>query len=63
MQITAAVVQAMIDEDSTLWTLKRIELDEVLAVLKEHHPVIKDEDELFEALLDVMYKTRPTGPI
>lgn len=63
MQITAAVVQAMIDEDSTLWTLKRIELTEVLAVLKEHHPVIKDEDELFEALLDVMYKTRPTGPI
>lgn len=63
MQITAAVVQAAIDEDSTLWTLKRIELDEVLAVLKEHHPVIKDEDELFEALLDVMYKTRPTGPI
>ena len=53
----------MIEEDSTLWTLKRIEMDQVMAVLKEHHPVIKDEDALFEALLDVMYKTRPTGPI
>ena len=63
MEVTRELVVEMIEADSTLWTLKRIEMDQVMAVLREHHPVIKDEDALFEALLDVMYKTRPTGPI
>jgi hypothetical protein len=63
MTITRELVQETIEDDPTLWTLKRIELDEVLEVLGKHHPNIADEDELFEALLDVMYKTRPTGPL
>ena len=63
MEITVAVINELIDEDSTLHTLRRVEMDEIMAVLKEHHPDIADEDALFEALLDVMYKTRPTGPI
>ncbi len=63
MTITRELVQEAIEDDPTLWTLKRIELDEVLEVLGEHHPSIADEDELFQALLDVMYKTRPTGPL
>ena len=63
MEITPEVVAEAIEEDSTLWTLKRLEIEEVMEVLFEHHPNIQDEDELFEALLDVMYKTRPTGPL
>lgn len=63
MKITQAVVEEAIEEDTTLHTLKRIEIEEVLRVLNEHHPDIEDEDDLFEALLDVMYKTRPTGPL
>lgn len=63
MDITKEIVEEAIEDDPTLWTLKRIEIDEVLKVLKQHHPVVADEDELFQALLDVMYKTRPTGPL
>jgi len=63
MEITRQVVEEAIEEDTTLHTLKRIDLDDVMKVLAEHHPDIEDEDDLFEALLDVMYKTRPTGPL
>ncbi|MCP4810201.1 MAG: hypothetical protein GY913_24255 [Proteobacteria bacterium] len=63
MDITKEIVEEAIEDDPTLWTLKRIEIDEVMTVLNKHHPSVKDEDELFEALLDVMYKTRPTGPL
>ena len=62
MEVTRELVEEMIEEDATLWTLKRLEMEEVLAVLHEHHPEIPDDDALFEALLDVMYKTRPVGP-
>ncbi len=63
MEITRELVLEFIEEDSSLWTLKRIEIDEVMRLLKELHPGVEGEEELFEALLDVMYKTRPTGPI
>lgn len=63
MQITPALIKETIDDDATLWTLRRVEMDEIMALLAQHHPEIDNEDELFEALLDVMYKTRPTGPI
>ena len=63
LEITRELVSEFIEEDSTLWTLKRLELDEVMKVLGELHPDVGSEEELFEALLDVMYKTRPTGPI
>ena len=63
MDITRQLVEETIEDDTTLHTLKRVELDEVMKVLNEHHPDIEDEDDLFEALLDVMYKTRPTGPL
>jgi hypothetical protein len=63
-QLTPAYIQQFIEEDSSLWTLKRVEIAEVLRLLHDlgHAESVRTEDQLYEALLDVMYKTRPTGP-
>lgn len=63
-QLTPAYIQQFIEEDSSLWTLKRVDIAEVLRLLHDlgHAEAVRTEDQLYEALLDVMYKTRPTGP-
>ena len=63
-QLTPDYIQRFIEEDSSLWTHKRVGIAEVLRLLHDlgHAEAVRTEDQLYEALLDVMYKTRPTGP-
>ena len=53
--------QEMLDDDISLQTIKnQFTLDEIWALL-ENKDEISGEEELFEALMDVMYTTRPQG--
>lgn len=60
-EVTKAAVQEMLDDDASLQTIKnQYTLDEIWQLL-ENKDKIGSEGELFEALMDVMYATRPEG--
>ena len=60
-EINKALVQEMLAEDTSLQTISnQFTLDEIWDML-EDKDAISNEDQLFEALMDVMYATRPTG--
>mgnify|MGYP001295211614 CR=1 FL=1 len=58
---TKALVKEMLEEDSSLQTIaNQYTLDEIWDMLEKPES-IESDDELFEALMDVMYATRPKG--
>ena len=60
-EISKELVQEMLAEDSSLQTItNQFSLDEIWDMLEDKDQ-ISNEDQLFEALMDVMYATRPTG--
>ena len=60
-QVTKEAVQEMLDDDPSLQTISnQMSLDETWDLL-EGKDQISSENELFEALMDVMYATRPKG--
>ena len=60
--VTVAAVAEMLDDDPSLGTLKNQFEPQKVFDLIEDKGVIETEEDLYEALLDVMYATRPTGP-
>ncbi len=59
--VTRAAIQEWLDDDMSLQTLKnQFTVDEIYALL-EDKAKIQNDDQLFEALMDVMYATRPKG--
>jgi flagellar biosynthesis regulator FlbT len=61
--LTVESVREMLDDDTTLQTLKnQYTAAEVFEMLKDVAE-ITSEDALFEALMDVMYATRPEGHV
>jgi hypothetical protein len=59
--VTKEAVLEMLDDDASLQTLtNQMSLDEIWGLL-EGKEKISSENELFEALMDVMYATRPKG--
>ena len=60
-QVTKEAVQEMLDDDPSLQTItNQMSLDETWDLL-EGKDQISSENALFEALMDVMYATRPKG--
>jgi len=60
-EVTRQAVQDWLDDDMSLQTLKnQYTLDEIFEQV-QNKDQIKNDDQLYEALLDVMYATRPTG--
>lgn len=60
-QVTKEAVQEMLDDDPSLQTISnQMSLDETWNLLQSKDK-ISSENELFEALMDVMYATRPKG--
>ena len=63
MTVTRELVAELLAEEPSLNTLSnQFTLDEIWEMLEDKDE-IANEEELYNALLDVMYKTRPTGPI
>ena len=61
--VTKEVVQEMLDEDTSLQTLSnQFTLDEIFTMIEDKEQITND-DQLFEALMDVMYATRPQGTL
>jgi len=59
--VTLEAIKEWLDDDLSLQTLKnQFTLQEIYDRLEEPEE-ISDEDELYAALLDVMYATRPQG--
>ena len=62
-EVTKALVQEMLDEDTSLQTLSnQYTLDEIWEMIEDKDQISND-DQLFEALMDVMYATRPQGTL
>ena len=60
-KVTVAAVQEWLDDDLSLQTLKnQYMVQEIFEMIPDKEEV-KNDDELYEALLDVMYATRPKG--
>ena len=60
-EVTKALVKEMLEEDSSLQTIaNQYTLDEIWELLEDKGSIASD-DALFEALMDVMYATRPKG--
>ncbi len=60
-QVTLAVVQEWLDDDMSLQTLKnQFTVQEIFDRIEDKDRIQTDE-QLFEALMDVMYATRPQG--
>jgi hypothetical protein len=60
-KITKELVKEMLDEDSSLQTIaNQFTLDEIWDMIEDKDQITND-DKLFEALMDVMYATRPQG--
>ena len=60
-QVTRQVVHEMLQDDPSLGTLKnQFTTDQVFDMIEDRDG-IDSEDALFEALMDVMYATRPKG--
>ena len=59
--VTLAAVQEWLDDDLSLQTLKnQYTLQEIFDLIEDKEK-IETDDQLYEALLDVMYATRPKG--
>ncbi len=62
-EVTKALVKEMLDEDTSLQTISnQFSLDEIWDMLEDKDQIAND-DQLFEALMDVMYATRPQGTL
>ncbi len=62
-EVTKALVKEMLDEDTSLQTIaNQFSLDEIWDMLEDKDQIAND-DQLFEALMDVMYATRPQGTL
>ena len=62
-KVTKELVQEMLDEDTSLQTLSnQFTLDEIWNMIEDKDQISND-DKLFEALMDVMYATRPQGTL
>jgi hypothetical protein len=60
-EVNHAAIQEWLDDDMSLQTLKnQFSIQEIYDLLEKKEE-IKTDDELYEALLDVMYSTRPKG--
>ncbi len=60
-QVTLAAVQEWLDDDMSLQTLKnQFTVQEIFDRIEDKDRIQTDE-QLFEALMDVMYATRPQG--
>ena len=60
-EVTKELVKEMLDEDSSLQTIaNQFTLDEIWDMI-EGRDQLTNDDQLFEALMDVMYATRPKG--
>ena len=60
-EVTKELVKEMLDEDMSLQTLvNQFTLEEIWDMLEDKDQ-IKNDEQLFEALMDVMYATRPQG--
>ena len=60
-EVTKELVKEMLDEDLSLQTLvNQFTLEEIWDMIEDKDQ-IKNDDQLFEALMDVMYSTRPQG--
>ena len=60
-ELNHAAIQEWLDDDPSLNTLKnQYTVAEIYGML-ENKEQITDEDALYDALLDVMYTTRPQG--
>jgi hypothetical protein len=60
-KVTKELVKEMLDEDTSLQTIaNQYTLDEIWDMIEDKEK-IGTEDKLFEALMDVMYATRPKG--
>ncbi len=59
--VTKELVKEMLDEDTSLQAIaNQYTLDEIWDMIEDKDK-ISTEDQLFEALMDVMYATRPKG--
>ena len=59
--VTIESIQEWLDDDMSLQTLKNQYTVKEIYDLIENKDEITNDDELYEALLDVMYATRPKG--
>jgi hypothetical protein len=60
-KVDRAMVAAMLEDDPALGTLRnQYSVDEIWALLENPESLKSDED-LFNALMDVTYATRPKG--
>lgn len=60
-KVTFERVSEMVDEDVSLGTLKNQYTSEEIWELLEKKDQDLDDEDLFNALMDVMYATRPKG--
>ena len=60
-QVTVEAVQEWLDDDMSLQTLKNQYTTQQVFEMIEDKDKITSDDQLFEALMDVMYATRPKG--
>ena len=59
--VTLDAVQEWLDDDMSLQTLKNQYTTKEVYEMIENKESIKSDEALFEALMDVMYATRPKG--
>jgi hypothetical protein len=60
-EVTKELVKSALDDDPSLQTItNQFTFDEIWEMIEDKDQ-IKNEDQLFEALMDVMYATRPGG--
>ena len=59
--VTLDAVQEWLDDDMSLQTLKNQYTTQEVYEMIENKESIKTDEALFEALMDVMYATRPKG--
>ena len=60
-KVTLAAIQEWLDDDLSLQTLKNQFTVQEIYDLLEDKDAIETDDQLYEALLDVKYATRPKG--
>lgn len=60
-KVDRAVVAAMLEDDPALGTIRnQYSVDEIMGLIEDPEG-IKSEEDLFNALMDVTYATRPKG--
>jgi hypothetical protein len=60
-KVTKELVKEALEDDPSLQTITNQFTFEEIWDMIEDKDQIKNDDELFEALMDVMYSTRPQG--